>query len=79
MLHYNDDDAGTNSDALGENDDLLLGDDGGGAPRGALRNDIDGDADEDCSLVGSLPVADDNDVDRASNDNTLPDDDETLQ
>ena len=78
MLHCNDDDAGTNSDALGENDDVLLGDDGGGASRDALRDDTDDDADEDCSLVGSLLVADDNDVDIASND-TLPDDDETLQ
>ena len=77
-MHCNDDGAGTNGDALGENDNVLLGDDGGGASRGALRDDTDDDADEDCSPVGSLLVADDNDVDRASND-IMPDDDETLQ
>ena len=78
MLHCNDDDTGTNGDALGENDDVLLGDDGSGASRGALRDDTDKDTDEDCSPVGLLLVADDNDVHRASND-TLPDNDETLQ
>ena len=82
VLHCNDDDAGTNGDALSENDDKLLGDDGSGTSRGtsrgALRNDTGDDAEKDCSPVGSLLVADDNDVDRASND-TLPDDDETLQ
>ena len=78
MLHCNDDDACTNGDALGENDDVLLGDDGGGTSKGALHDDTDDDADKDCSPVGSLLVADDNDVDRASND-TLHDDDETLE
>ena len=78
VLHCNDDDAGTNGDALGENDDVLLGDDGGCATRGALRDDTYANVDEDFSPVGSLLVADKNDVDRASND-TVPDDDETLQ
>ena len=60
MLHCNDDDDGTNGGALGDNDDVLLGDVGGSATRGALCDDTDDDADDDCSPVSSLAVADDN-------------------